>query len=221
MNTKKILIIVTNVDAIDKNHPTGVWLEEFSIPYNKFLRANYDMTIASPIGGKAPVDPLSIPEKLPKEWQPALDILNDTKPLADIPYENFDAVIIPGGHGPMLDLAKNTLVAKIILYFASNNKLIASICHGAAALTAAVDKNNRSILVDRNITGFTNEEESFTKLDKILPFSLEDKLKQLGARYIKNGPWQEHIVIDGNLITGQNPQSSALFTKAVIDNLNT
>ncbi|MDU2064831.1 MAG: type 1 glutamine amidotransferase domain-containing protein [Sporomusaceae bacterium] len=217
--SKKILMVVTNVYAIDENHPTGLWLEEFAVPYIEFLNAGYSVVVASPKGGKIPLDPNSLAEEIPESWQPAMKVLDSSETLASMSADTFDALILPGGHGPMFDLAVDAKLAALLNKFHNSNKIIGAVCHGPAALVSAVLDNGQSLIAGKKVTGFTNEEERTVQLDHLVPFLLEDKLKELGGTYVSKGAWQAHVVVDGNLITGQNPQSSALFAKAIIDEL--
>ena len=219
-SVKKVLFVVTNCDKIDANHPTGLWLEEFALPYYESNQNGFEIVVASPLGGKIPIDPNSIPDGIPELWQSALKALSNTVILSTVNYQQFDALILPGGHGPMFDLAQDVILAKILRYFALENKIIGAVCHGPAALVSATLLNGQSIVANRKVTGFTNEEEVMVKLDKLVPFLLEDKLKELGANYVSSQAWSEHVIIDGNIITGQNPQSSGKFAKAVADALN-
>lgn len=216
---KNILMIVTNVNSMGENHPTGLWLEEFAVPYIEFVKVGYNVAVASPLGGKIPLDPNSLSEKNPDTWQLALAALDSTQTLLAVKNQAFDAIIIPGGHGPMFDLANNTLLAELLKEFAQADKIIGAVCHGPAALVSTVLENGRPLVAGKRVAGFSNVEERAAQLDKLVPFLLEDKLTELGGIYISQEAWQEHVVVDGNLITGQNPQSSTMFAKAILDKL--
>ena len=220
MIKKKVLMVVTNVDSMNGVHATGLWLEEFAVPYIEFTNAGYEITVASPLGGKSPLDPNSLVEEIPAAWQELTGILETTEKLSDIAKGEYQALVIPGGHGPMFDLATDDLLASILKDFMEKNKLIGAVCHGPAALVRAVLADGTSILAGKKVTGFSNEEEVTVQLDKLVPFLLEDQLKKLGASYSKKDMWQEYVVVDGNLITGQNPQSSTLFAKTIVKELN-
>ena len=166
------------------------------------------------------MDPNSLVEKIPAAWQSLMGILETTEILSDAAKGEYQALVIPGGHGPMFDLATDELLASILKDFMEKNKLIAAVCHGPAALVRAVLADGTSILAGKKVTGFSNEEEVTVQLDKLVPFLLEDQLKKLGASYSKKDMWQEYVVVDGNLITGQNPQSSTLFAKTIVKELN-
>lgn len=216
---KNILMVVTNVAVMGETHPTGLWLEEFALPYLAFAQAGYRVVVASPAGGKIPLDPNSTAEGIPAQWQPALAVLEDSVLLAEQTEAEFDAIVLPGGHGPMFDLATDPTLAALLTQFMESGKVVGAVCHGPAALVSAVRSDGQSILANRNVTGFSNQEEVATTLDALVPFLLEDKLKELGAQYANKEAWQEHVVSDGNLITGQNPQSSALFAQTIVNKL--
>ena len=217
--TKKILMVVTSADEFKNGHKTGIWFEEFAIPYLEFLKQNYFITVASPNGGCAPIDPKS--ENLSEDikWEKAKIALNDTVPINTVDFASFDALVLPGGHGPIIDLYKNEDLAKIIENFNERHKLIAAICHGPAGLILAKDDNGFSILKDKNVTSFTNKEEHIVKMDEFMPFLLETKLKELGANFIEEKPWSEHVEICGNIITGQNQKSATLIAESIISKL--
>lgn len=217
--TKNILMVVTNVNEMAENHPTGLWLEEFAIPYTAFIKAGHKVQTASPLGGKIPLDPNSLGKEDRPEWQDALAQLEDTAKLQSLNMEDFDALILPGGHGPMFDLATDPLLAKWLKDFAQSEKVIGAVCHGPAALVSTVLDNGQSLVQGKNVTGFSNVEERAVQLDHLVPFLLEDKLVALGGNYSGTDAWLEYVVTDGNLITGQNPQSSGLFAEAVLARL--
>ncbi|MDF2570323.1 MAG: ThiJ/PfpI protein [Sporomusa sp.] len=216
---KKILMIVTSFSQIDEFHSTGLWLEEFAIPYFEFCTGGYAVTVASPQGGAAPIDLQSVTENIPDQWQEAIRILKDTRVLEQIDYRVYDAVVFPGGHGPMFDLANDKQVAQLLQFFGLQQKIIGAVCHGPAALLSTTMPDGSPLIAGKKVTGFTDEEEAMTHLSKLVPFSLEAKLKALGAEFVKKQPWTNNIVIDGNLITGQNRQSSLSFAKFILEAL--
>lgn len=217
---RKILMIVTSTDKFDEKHKTGVWFEEFAVPYNKFKDAGYIVTVASPKGGIAPIDPSSENIIDDIKWQDAKKALNDTVPIETVDYTLYDAVVLPGGHGPMFDLAKNEIMGEIIGYFARHDRLIAAICHGPAGLLPAKQKDGLPFVNGRRITCFTNDEEANAKKNNLVPFFLEDKLKEYGAFFISKDDGEINIIEDSNLITAQNYQSSAQFADAIIKYLS-
>lgn len=217
MSEKSILFVVTSADKLDQKHSTGVWLEEFATPYFALKEKNYKITIASPKGECAPVDKASISNFSADKSCLALDILSKTEKLNTINPENYDAIILPGGHGPMIDLYKDRALEKILLYFDTNNLIIAAICHGPAGLLSCTLDGGHPFVQGRRLTAFTNEEEKLAQKDKLVHFLLEDKLKSRGANFVKNTPQKEHVIVDGNLITGQNFQSSELFARTILE----
>lgn len=219
-NPKNILMIVTSHNQIDANHPTGLWLEEFAIPYQLFRQQTYTLTVASPAGGMTPIDPKSLePSATAETHQDALQALQYTEPLASIDPLQYDAVFFPGGHGTMYDLPTEQ-VGEIVSQLFKAGKIIAAVCHGPAALVAAKQPDGTPLVKGKTVTGFTNEEEEAVQLAKLMPFLLESRLRELGAKFEKAPNWQDYVIVDGQLITGQNPQSSASTAKAVIKALS-
>jgi putative intracellular protease/amidase len=217
--SKKILMVVTNRDHFDNFHKTGLWLEEFVVPYLEFRAAGYEVVVASPLGGVSPVDPNSIPEKVPAEWSSAIKVLKSTVKLEQVDYTQYDAIVLPGGHGPLFDLPNDPTLARILSYFDEENRIIAAVCHGTAGLISATTSEGKPLVLGRKVTGFTNAEEKIAQLDQLVPFALESKLRELGANYVSGDPWSDYVVVDGNLITGQNPQSSITFSKIILESL--
>ena len=217
---KKILIVVTSCDTTPKGKPTGIWLEEFTVPYQLFIESGFKVEVASIKGGIAPIDPRSKPsEEQSQEWSQAIKSLQTTIDLAEIDPENYDAIFFPGGHGTMFDLPNNPHINTILRSFHEANKIIAAVCHGSACFIGVTLKNGKALIAGRTVTGFTNDEEIAAEQDKNMPFLLEDELLKNNASYVKSGEWSDHIEIDGNLITGQNPQSSESVAKAIIQKL--
>lgn len=217
---KHILMVVTNHDRIDSSHQTGLWFEEFAVPYQSFRKAGYAVTIASPKGGHAPLDPRSAPHPNQAEmYAESLQALQNTRPLSSVKVEDCDAIFFPGGHGTMFDMPAEA-VGRVVGQFADAGKVVGAVCHGPAALVTATRSNGVPVVKGHKVTGFTNEEERAAQLDQLMPFLLESRLRELGAEYIPAPMWSSHVVVDGKLITGQNPQSSAATAQAVIDALD-
>lgn len=214
----KILMVVTNTDHFDEHHKTGVWFEEFAIPYLAFEKEGYFVTVASLKGGKAPLDPASDNLIDDIKWNKAKKALEDTTPLESIDYTFYDAIVLPGGHGPMFDLAKSELLGEIVSFFDEKKKIIAAVCHGPAGLLTA-EKDGKPFVSGRTLTAFTNEEEIAYKKDQLTPFMLEDALVERGAVFENGGVGAVNVIQDGNLITGQNFQSAELFAKTIINHL--
>lgn len=215
---KRILMVVTSHGQIDADHPTGLWLEEFATPYEMFLAAGHSVTVASPKGGVTPVDPRSEGEKERYEattW----DALQSTALLGELDLSGFDAVFFPGGHGTMFDLPEDGSVIAAVNHFLRRDQPAAFVCHGPAALVGATAADGSPAVAGRRITGFTNDEEVAVELDDDMPFLLETRLREQGGDFVGAPNFTEHVVVDGNLITGQNPASSAAAAKALLEAL--
>ena len=215
--TKRILMIVTSHAHIDNDHQTGIWFEEFAVPYHKFLQQGYDVTVVSPAGGDTPLDANSMqgyeatPEnEAAKKALKALPILDDRYQATD-----FDALFFPVVHGTMFDLPDNPHVQRLIRDIDQAGKPLAAVCHGPACMVKVV-ADNVSIFKGRRVTAFTDSEERAVQLDKLMPFMLETRLRELGVEFVPAADWADHTVVDGNLVTGQNPQSSGSAADAVI-----
>ncbi len=214
----KILIITTNYSGSEDSaiKETGVWLEEFAVPYLVFKDTGYNITLASPKGGLSPIDIQSLSCSNPIEWDICIKLLRNTTRLSEIDYKSYDVLFLPGGHGPMFDLANDLLIKEVVEYFYNKNKIISAVCHGPAGLILAKDKNGESILKDKKLTCFTNKEEKIVRKYEDVPFLLESKIRALGARFEDATPWSEHVCVDKNIITGQNPQSALLLAEEVV-----
>lgn len=211
-----VLFVLTSHDQLgNTGHKTGFWIEEFATPYYALTDAGVVVTLASPKGGQPPIDPKSdAPEnqtestKRFKQDEALKEKLSLTLALKDTFAEEFDAVFFPGGHGPMWDLNKDPNVVRLVQNFYKQNKFIAAVCHGPAALLNAKADNGELLIKGKKMTGFTNTEEEAVQLTKVVPFLLEDALKAAGAEYTREGDWQSYTVQDGLFLTGQNPASS-------------
>jgi putative intracellular protease/amidase len=211
----KILMVLTSHDQLgNTGRKTGFWLEEFAAPYYAFKDAGAEVTLASPKGGQPPIDPKS---ELPENQTPAQErfkqdkaaqrALAQTVRLADVRAEDYDTVFYSGGHGPMWDLADDPASIALIESFYNSGKPVAAVCHAPAVLHR-VRYKGESIVKGKRVTGFSNTEEEAVQLTHVVPFLVEDELKRLGGRYEKAADWQSFVVVDGRLITGQNPASS-------------
>lgn len=219
MNTpKSILMIVTSSNEIAPGEPTGLWLEEFAVPYMEFKSQGFKVCVTSLYGGNAPIDPRSDPSPEQKEaWSEAIEALNDTVPVASINPSNFDAVFIPGGHGTMFDFPNSEDLHNALRGFAKQDKVIAAMCHGPASLLGVTLEDGTPLVAGKTVTSFTNKEEVEAGFAEKMPFLLESRLRELGANFVEQPNWTNHVQVDGNLITGQNPQSSKSTALAVID----
>lgn len=216
---KNILFVLSNVSETKNGYKTGIWLDEFAVPYMKLQKEGHDITIASPEGGMVMVDAASIPENPDPEKDFVCDVLENTEKLSDVDFELYDAVVVAGGHAAMFDLADNIDVVKLIGLCFYENKIIAAICHGVAALLSAKTKENRPIVEGKDVTGFSNAEEKLSKTEDLMPFLLESRLKEEGAVYSCGKPFTSYVIEDENLITAQNPQSSEDFAKSILEKL--
>ncbi|MEU4014681.1 type 1 glutamine amidotransferase domain-containing protein [Microbacterium sp. NPDC028030] len=196
-------------------HPTGYWAEELLVPYRALLDAGHTVTFATP-GGVVPIaDPASIGDHDTAAID-AIAGLDAPLVLADIDPSAYDAVYYPGGHGPMQDLATDEDSASLITATVSAGRPLAAVCHGLAALLPARTAAGAPVVAGRRITAFTDEEERIGGLAERAPFLLESALRAEGADLAVAEPWSDHVVVDGLLITGQNPQSSASTAVALI-----
>lgn len=224
--SRQILFVVTSHARTGKTDwETGLWLGEFAEPYEIFTAAGFEMNVVSPSGGEIPVDPVSLkPENLSPEtleFQQSGDpVLRQTVPLKMTDFLLYNAIFYPGGHGPMWDLALDRDNAGMLARADAAGIFIAAVCHGPAALLSAVKGNGKSLVSGRKVTGFSNREENLAGHRDDVPFSLEDALATEGAWYESGEPWQTHIVRDGNLLTGRNPQSAAALAECLRDLLN-
>jgi putative intracellular protease/amidase len=219
MITRKILIVVTNHDRMGADHQTGIWLSEFAEPYEALVNAGHQVTVASIKGGKAPIDPNSSNPEAEAVWQNAIVQLQQTVPLKELTAGDFDAIFLPGGHGTMFDLPNDSTLQTTIRKFVEMNRIVATVCHGSAGLVSVTLSNGEPFVKGKKLTSFTNDEERAVQCDSIMPFLLEDRLRELGATFISAPQWSDHVISDGNLITGQNPQSSASIAKVLLQKL--
>jgi len=220
----KILFVLTSHDQLgDTGKKTGFWVEEFAAPYYALLDKGATITVATPKGGQAPIDPSSDTEdaqtkdtKRFKDDKAAQDVIANTKVLSDLDASDFDAVFYPGGHGPLWDLANDVTSVKLIEAFNEQEKPIAFVCHAPAALKRVSGTDGNPLVNGKKVTGFTNSEEEAVQLTNVVPFLVEDMLQENGGIYSKKEDWAAYAVQDGNLITGQNPASSELVAEKLL-----
>jgi putative intracellular protease/amidase len=218
--TKHILMVVTTADKMNEDHETGLWLSEFGEAYVEFSKIGYDITVASPKGGKAPIDDRSLEGGVPQEILDTAKYLENTVKLEDIKDSSvYDAIFMVGGHGTMFDLPDNTKLHELTRDIFEANKIVAAVCHGPAGLVGVKLSDGTPLVAGKTITTFTDDEERETTLDRFMPFLLETRLRELGANVIVKENWANHVQVDGNLITGQNPQSTISVAKEVIEKL--
>ncbi|RAJ77306.1 putative intracellular protease/amidase [Chitinophaga dinghuensis] len=225
---KKILLIVTNVSMYASGRlKTGLWLSELTHIYHSAKQQGWEITIASPKGGSVPIDPESLKplvlDKISKDYygSPAfMDELNHSKTLEEIKNTSFDCVYLAGGHATMYDFPDNTLLQTILKNQFESNKMVAAICHGVGGLINVKLSNGEYLIKDKSMTGFDWFEETIARRKKEVPFNLEAAIKERGANLIKAFiPMTSNVVVDGKLITGQNPFSSKEMARVVMKEL--
>ena len=212
---KKVLFVLTSHDELGNTGlKTGFWSEELAAPYYALADKGIDIVLASPKGGQPPIDPKSEDPSFQTETTKRmdkdtvlLDKLKNTIPLADIMMADYDAVFYPGGHGPLWDLAESATSQQLIAEFYNANKPVAFVCHAPGVLKD-VKINGEYLVNGKNVTGFTNTEEEAVQLTNVVPFLVEDMLIKNGGHYSKIADWNPYAIVDGLLITGQNPASS-------------
>ncbi|MEA3090142.1 MAG: hypothetical protein QOJ04_1484 [Caballeronia sp.] len=220
----KLLMVLTSHDQLgDTGRKTGFWLEEFAAPYYVFKDAGVEITLASPKGGQPPLDPKSDEADSQtdatrrfKSDKDAQAVLASTIKLSTVSSAACDAVFYPGGHGPLWDLAEDPQSIALIETMYADGKIVAAVCHAPGVLRHVKAPDGSPLVQDKAVTGFTNSEEEAVGLTKVVPFLVEDTLKQIGGKYSKGPDWQSHVVVAGNLITGQNPASSEAAAKALL-----
>ena len=223
----KILIVLTSHNQLgNTGNKTGFWLEEFASPYYLFHDAGVQVDLASPLGGQPPLEPKShepaFQTKASRRFdadQATQNQLNNTAILSTIRVDGYSAIFYPGGHGPLWDLHNDTHSISLIESFHAAGKPIAAVCHAPAVLLKAKDSNGDPLLKDKNVTGFSNSEEAAVGLTHVVPYLLEDELKAIGGNYQKVADWQPLAVVDGLIITGQNPDSSEAVAKALLNEI--
>lgn len=212
----KVLMVITSHDQLgDTGRKTGFWLEELAAPYYRFRDAGWEITLASPLGGRPPLDPKSNePEfqtELTRRFEADADAeaqLDTTLRLDSVSADDFDTVFYPGGHGPMWDLAEDPTSIALIEQVVHSGKAMALVCHAPGALRHTKTPEGTPLVAGRKVTGFTDTEEEAVGLTKVVPFLVEDELVAKGAHFSKADDWQPYVVTDGMLVTGQNPASS-------------
>jgi len=220
----KVLIVLTSHDELgDTGEKTGFWLEEFASPYYHLKDAGAQVTLVSPSGGQPPLDPKSQEPDFQTDAtrrfdddQAAQNELANTAKLAEMKVEDFDAVFYPGGHGPLWDLHNDSDSIALIEGFIAARKLVATVCHAPAVLLKAKDQNGDPLVKGKKVTGFSNSEEAAVELTNVVPYLLEDQLIAKGGMYQKVEDWNPLAVVDGLIITGQNPASSDAVAEALV-----
>lgn len=220
----KILMVLTSHDQLgDTGEKTGFWLEEFAAPYYVLRDAGAEVTLASPAGGQPPLDPKSDSEDAQtdatrrfKQDDAAQQALASTVKLSGVDADQFDAVFYPGGHGPLWDLAESADSRRLLESFAAADRPIGAVCHAPGVFRHVKGSDGAPLVKGRRVTGFTNGEEEGVGLTDVVPFLVEDMLKDKGADYRKGDDWASYVEVDGKLVTGQNPASSEAAAKELL-----
>ncbi|QNP74668.1 type 1 glutamine amidotransferase domain-containing protein [Streptomyces roseirectus] len=219
----KILFLMTAADhwtlADGTTHPTGFWAEEAVVPYEAFLAAGHEVTVATPGGAVSPVDQNSLDSDEIKAALEKATGLREPIALTDVRLEDYDAVYVPGGHGPMEDLAVDTDSGALLTGAVTSGKLVGVVCHGPAALLAAVKDDGVNAFAGYRVAAFTNEEERIGGFADKAKWLLQDRLTEAGLQVDARAPWAPHTVADRNVLTGQNPASSGPLAAEMIKHL--
>lgn len=224
-----VLFVLTSHDELGNTGlKTGFWVEEFAAPYYALADAGVQISIASPKGGQPPIDPKSALPDFQTDAtrrfdadQALQDKLAHSLPLHTLKQQDYDAIFYPGGHGPLWDLTNDQTSISLIEDFWNNGKPVAAVCHAPGALRFVKDSDGKPLVQGKKVTGFSNTEEAAVELTEVVPFLVEDELKNLGADYSKGADWSSYVLQDGKLITGQNPASSEETAKALLTLLQT
>ncbi len=225
---KKVLIVLTSHEQLgDTGQKTGFWLEEFAAPYYYLKEKEVSITLASPKGGLPPIDPKSeLPDfqtpstKRFNEDKEAQQILSETIKLETVNHNDYDAVFYSGGYGPLWDLADNNTSITLIESFYNNDKPVAAVCHAPAIFKNTKGLDGKPLVEGKKVTAYSNSEEEAVQFTDIVPFLVEDMLKENGGIYTKGLDWHAYALEDGLLITGQNPASSELVAELLVEKLN-
>ncbi|MBW2712276.1 MAG: type 1 glutamine amidotransferase domain-containing protein [Deltaproteobacteria bacterium] len=221
-----LFVLTSHAKLGDTGADTGFWLEELAAPYYVFEDADAEITLASLKGGLPPLDPKSLESDSQtdatvrfEEDDNAQEALANTEILGELSADDFDAVFYPGGHGPLWDLAGDPDSIALIEETLRAGKPLAAVCHGPAVFLYAKARDGSPLVMGRCVTGFSNSEEEEVGLTTVVPFLLEDELLKAGATYSKTENWHSHVVMDDDLITGQNPASSEAVARALLAEL--
>lgn len=215
---KKILFMVTSAGVIGpKNRPTGSLLTELAHPYEAFKKQGYEIDIYSVSGGAAPIDMVEVDDPVNMAFlnDDGIEKMKNTKSIQELSADDYDALFVPGGLGPVADMTDNPPVQQIIASMYDNGKVVSAVCHGPVALANVKLKDGSYLIAGKNVTGFSIEEEMNYAKDDV-PFELEDLLKERGGNYSSVAPWQAYSITDGRLVTGQNPASAQGVAEKVI-----
>lgn len=226
---KKILVVVTNVDEYQKvGMRTGLWLGELTHFWDVAEQNGFSMDIASPSGGKVPIDPESLSHEVLAELGTAkryedrkfMDLLEDTKKITEVNLEEYDAIYLTGGHGVMFDFPQSRQLEDLMARFYETGRVVSTVCHGATGLLKVTLSNGEALVKGKRVTGFSWPEEELANRAQAVPYNLQEELKKLGADYSTAAkPFETYVVEEGRLITGQNPGSAKAVAEAVVRQL--
>lgn len=221
---KKILFVVTSHSVKGSTgQPTGYYLGEVSHPWEVLFDEGYEIDFVSPLGGKPPVDGFNLDDPTNRKfWKNELyrEKINHSLEPGEVVPESYCGVFYAGGHGAMWDLAGNKGLAEIAAAVYENGGVIGAVCHGPAGLINIKLTSGVYLIAGKNVNAFTNEEEAAVGLTGVVPFLLEDALKERGAIFEKSGLWQSHVTVDQRVVTGQNPQSAKGVGEAMLKELS-
>lgn len=225
----RILVIVTNVAEYEKvGMRTGLWLGELTHFWDYAQQAGYALDIASPAGGYVPIDPESLAHDVLGELgtyrryqdRAYMDLLRETRKVADVDPADYAAIYLTGGHGVMFDFPRSAELAALVARFHDTGRLVSAVCHGPCGLLAVTLANGQPLVAGRRVTGFSWPEELLANRETAVPYSLQDQLVKLGADYqVAREPFAPHVVVEDRLITGQNPSSARGVAEAVVARL--
>ncbi len=216
--TKHVLFIVTNAAVIGPhNRPTGFFFAEVAHPFDVLDKAGIAVEFTSPAGGWTPFDAYDEKDAAQKEFREskAFRRLNRSRPLCEVDAADYDAILIPGGLGPMVDIQRNSDVQHAIVRSWTSNKIVSAVCHGPCSLLGVDLGDGTPFVRGKKLTGFSKKEE-FDYAREDVPFELEDALTGEGAVYSSATNWEPHVVVDGRLITGQNPASAGPLAQELL-----
>lgn len=217
--SKKVLFVLTSTSQYPDGTETGLWLEEAGEPYDILKNEGIDVDIASIKGGKVNLDPNSTSDELLNKYTSFTSHLNTTPSIEEINVDEYDAIYLPGGHGTVFDFANNEKLANILVNFRDHDKIISSVCHGPSAFVGVKTSNGKYLVDGIRLTAFTDSEEKAMGLEEKVPFLTQSKLEEQGADFVTSNDFTSHLEEDRKFITGQNPQSSEVIGKALVNAL--
>lgn len=219
----RILFVLTSCDRLGgSGHKTGAYLSEITHPYDEFTRAGYDVSMISPLGGKVPLDGVKMDDPINATWMNDTDFvvqLETTQTPWQVQARDYAAIFFVGGHGAIYDFPDHLHLRELVSEIYENNGVVAAVCHGTAGLVHVRLADGRYLVKGHEVTCFSNEEEETVGMESVVPFLLEDKLKEQGARVSTGSKFSCHVIKSGRLITGQNPASAAAVARATIETL--